>query len=107
MTLYALAKKAGIANPQHLYNLFKSGSIKAERVTCEGQFEEGCGHTAIIVSDEEANRYLEKRAERQAKKQAEIDAEVQALRAEMEVQIRAAIAAEGGNAQATVVEQSA
>jgi ribosomal protein S27AE len=70
MTLYELAKRANIKQPQHLYNMYRMGYIKAERKECPS-----CGHTALVVSDEEANRYLRERAERQAKKAAKIASE--------------------------------
>jgi predicted site-specific integrase-resolvase len=61
MSVYALAKRAGV-NPQSLYTLAKLGYLKAEKSEC-GE----CGHVAWRVSEEEASRYLAKRAARAAK----------------------------------------
>ena len=60
MSVYALAKRAGV-QPQSLYTLAKLGYLKAEKSECDS-----CGHTAWRVSEDEAQRYLTKRANKQA-----------------------------------------
>ena len=65
-TIYALAKEAGV-NPQSLYmqarTIGANGKpyLIASRRKCDA-----CGHTAWMVDDDEAERYLKRRAARLA-----------------------------------------
>jgi Zn ribbon nucleic-acid-binding protein len=84
MTLYELAKRANVKQPQQLYNLAKQGLIKVTETECVT-----CGHKSKQVSDEDAAKYIAGRAARQSKKDADIAAQVNAMRAEIEAQVRA------------------
>jgi Zn ribbon nucleic-acid-binding protein len=81
MTLYELAKRAGIKHPQHLYNLAKSGVIKTTETECVT-----CGHKSRQVSDEDAAKYLEGRKTRMLKNEQAV--------AELKAEIRAEVLAE-------------